>query len=209
MRKLAALFCMLAGFAVLLSGCDDLAESNGSATGSDGVNYSAMDKAESRIRRAADAAIIEKYGPVDFSCYEIDSWPNAASTGDDDVYFVEYNLKIHGYGVDESFHVQLSSDYAAVYASDVNFGKYSCYLEGATEEAVSAAKARMTERMKEYRYEEEPHPSMVIDEEGYLCLRSEYIVDLDPPLDENGNEMQGCGKDHDHIYVSERICPKP
>ena len=42
------------------------------------------------------------------------------------------------------------------------------------------------------------------DEEGYLCLCREVIVELEPPV-ESGYIMGGCGYDHDHLFFNERL----
>ena len=46
------------------------------------------------------------------------------------------------------------------------------------------------------------------DDNGYLYLCREVIVELEPP-EENGYVMGGCGYDHDHLFFKEKISSKP
>ena len=43
------------------------------------------------------------------------------------------------------------------------------------------------------------------DEEGYLCLTVEVIVNLEPAEEGHG----GCGIDHDHVFSDARISTQP
>ncbi len=52
--------------------------------------------------------------------------------------------------------------------------------------------------------EKEPSFSISKDEEGFLCLRAEVIVELEPPT-KDGLTLGGCGNDHDHLFFTERI----
>lgn len=149
-----------------------------------------------KIRAVTDPFVKTNYGVTDLSLYDLEM-----STG-----YVRYNLKIGGYRTNETIYVDLDEQLNITNHRCPDQGKYSCFLKNATEEAIRSAEERMREKCQK-RGESGSGFYLQIDQEGYLCLAIEFIVDIDPPrLDEDGNEIGGCGYDHDHVFFMERIC---
>jgi hypothetical protein len=73
-------------------------------------------------------------------------------------------------------------------------GKYSAYLSFASEDKISEAEEKLTKRLEKY----ETHSGfyLSIDDQGYLCLNAEVIVD-------------SLFNDHEHKFFTERICGLP
>ncbi len=153
------------------------------------------------IRDAADRVVKSQFGITDLSPYDV----RVHCTVDKDRYIIYYDLEICGYSTYESITVSLSPQLEYISGYQSNDGEYSCFLKNATEEAVRAAEERL--RAKTDGMSGGSGFYLQVDQEGYLCLAVEYIVDIDPPkLDEDGNEIGGCGYDHDHVFYTERIC---
>lgn len=203
MRKISALFCMLVLLTLSLVGCAESVA--GESVGS--VNYNAMSEEDARIRRIADAAVAEEFGITDFSDYGINIDYQYKDYG---IYHVEYTLRIHDYCTKESVTVKISSDFEVENVHGNYFGQYSRYLKNATEEAVRQAEEKLDEQVK--FYEENSGYYLSIDNEGYLCLNCEAITHRAPPapaVDGNPDGEETAYIDHEHLFFSERICPKP
>ena len=115
---------------------------------------------------------------------------------------VEFELQIGGYSTWETYYVYFQTDGSVERVFDVSAGEYSRYLENATPERIASAETALSEHLA-------PHGDkysgyyLSIDDEGYLCLSFEVIVELDPPF---WAEEGGCGIDHEHKFFHERIC---
>ena len=60
----------------------------------------------------------------------------------------------------------------------------------------------MAEQMGHYADKENSGYYLSFDDEGYLCLSCEVIVQLSGGADGDG----GCGIDHEHKFFTARIC---
>ena len=106
-------------------------------------------------------------------------------------YSVEYMLTIGGYGTFETYHVNFNSD-KTVKNSYANYeGKYAAYLPYATADKIHAAEEKLTKQLE--KYESNSGFYLSIDDQGYLCLNAEVIV-------------EGLLGDHEHKFFTERIC---
>ncbi len=143
------------------------------------------------LREVADKALIAKFGVADFSPFQIEVSPQR-----DGGHCVKYTLYICGYSTNDVYWVYLTPENELDRAVEA-YGKfqYTKFLKTATEQAVRAAEERLSAKSGE---ENRFHFYLEIDDEGYLCLYTEVIVDLEVP-----NEW---GVDHEHIFYSERIC---
>ena len=151
---------------------------------------------QAKMRAVTDPFVKKTYGVTDLSPYDVE-----ISTG-----YVRYNLKIGGYRTNETIYVNLDDQLTVTNHMYPDQGKYSCFLKNATEEAIRGAEERMREKCQKHG-DTGSGFYLQIDQEGYLCLAVEFIVTIDPPkLDEDGNEIGGCGYDHDHVFYMERIC---
>lgn len=160
------------------------------------VNSTVLD--DDALQMIADTAIKKKFGLTDLGHYLISFSRHPI----DRMASVDYRLKLFGLYTGEVYKVFLNEDGTVI---DIrgDYGEYARYLPYATKEAYDAAKAKLDEKSKRGG---EAGYYLEIDSEGYLCLSTEIILHLDPPVDENGNAMSGCGVDHDHQFFSERIC---
>ena len=70
-------------------------------------------------------------------------------------------------------------------------GKYSAYLPFATDDKINAAEEKLTKQLE--KYETHSRFYLSIDDQGYLCLNAEVIVD-------------SLFNDHEHKFFTERIC---
>lgn len=111
---------------------------------------------------------------------------------------VEFELYIGYYRTNESYQVKISPDGEAESTYAVQQGEYSRYLSAATPEAIAAAEAELAEQLAPYG--QHSYGYLTIDQEGYLCLSAEVIVELDGPSE------GGCGVGHDHLFFHARIC---
>jgi hypothetical protein len=152
---------------------------------------------EDELRKIADQVIKEQYGISDLGCFKIDirRYQKGAR--------VTYELFIHGYPTNSEFAVTFDTNgnFSSVY--DYNCSKYLKYLPNATPEAVQAAVKQLeADPMVAHRPNAPLYYS--IDQEGYLCLGTEVIINIDPPEDETFTS--GCNIDHKHIFPSARVC---
>lgn len=214
MKRFTILITLLTLLALPLAGCADPAETPGAAdgagtgTGSEvrSIDYDAMDEEEAKVRRVADAAVKKEYGITDFTDYGISTDFNEYFGN----YFVIYSLKIQGYASSEEVAVQVSPDYEVKNVNGFDIGRYSPYLEVATEEAVRQAEGKLDEQVK--GYSENSGYYLGIDNEGNLLLCCEVITHQPPPapaVDGDPNDAVTVYIDHDHLFFSEIICPKP
>ena len=145
------------------------------------------------VKAITDEILKQEYGIEDFSHYQFNAFSLSGSRG----YSATYTLYIQGYPTYERYTVMLTSEGKMNTVNDFQRGKYSCYLKGATEERMAAAVADVERQAS--RYDEQGPYWLEIDDDGYLCLWLELIVDI--PYNEN----EACG-DHKHVFFHSRIC---
>ena len=119
----------------------------------------------------------------------------------DGTYAVRFTLRIGEYRTGESYNISLSRDgqVTEINGSNTNFRKF---LKNATPEKIAAAEASLAEQMGHLADQENSAYYLNIDDQGYLCLSCEVIVQLSGGADGDG----GCGIDHEHKFFTERIC---
>lgn len=117
---------------------------------------------------------------------------------------VVFDLYIGRYDTRESYRAEFSADGRVVKTSASFEGEYSRYLTGATPEAIAAAESGLAGQLAAYG-QSASYGYLTIDEAGYLCLSAEVIVELDQPFGGIFSEG-GCGVDHEHVFLRERIC---
>lgn len=151
---------------------------------------------EALIRSITDPVVMEHYHLPDLSDYHfhVISGPRG--------HHAEYTLYIGKYMTRESYSVSLDTDLQIenIYG---DYGEYAQYLPYVTPEMITAAEDSL--KLQSAAYPEGGPISMSIDEEGYLILCMEIIHHYEPIIPDSG----GCGIDHDHLFFSARICPKP
>ena len=108
-------------------------------------------------------------------------------------YTVEYTLTIGSYRTGESYTVRFDADKKVENSYSSHEGIYSVYLPYATEDKISAAEEKLKTQLE--KYDRHSGFYLQIDDDGFLCLTAEVIVDL--PY---GNP------DHEHKFFNERIC---
>lgn len=200
MKRYIFLLIVISIFALLLIGCDQAQSSE-----AEPPKTSDLSKEDAEIRNISDKAIMEQYGlsASDLSTfYRINIYEKK-----DGIIVVNYSLVFFGYETYERLWVNLTPDHQieSVYGDSCEF---ACYIPNITEEAIKKAENNLNEKTK--NYEKTSLTFFNIDEEGYLCLCSEYILTIDPPVtDDEGNALEGCGYDHEHIVINERVCAKP
>ena len=154
--------------------------------------YEGLSSAERRIREIADKALRAKHDIPSLEHFSVKVTDFSGG------YSVRYVLMIHGYETGEEYSVDLTRRLTVKSVYGFHAGRYACYLETATAEAIRAAEKKLGNGGS--------GAYLTIDNEGYLCLSREEIVPITPETDENGNEiMEGCG-DHKHEFYNERIC---
>lgn len=82
------------------------------------------------------------------------------------------------------------------------------YTPFITDALVNAAENKITDALSKYGNHSEFYLQI---KDGYLCLSAEVIKKIDTPVstDENGFAEGGCGIDHEHLFISERITSTP
>lgn len=126
---------------------------------------------------------------------------------------VRYELELYGIPTNEDYSVYLSPEHEVVdiYSNDV--GIYSRFVNDKNfEKALSSAKEGIEEQAQRHGKEISDNMLYYVEKDGYLFLYHEIIVDIDPPnyeTDQYGDVIEGggCGIDHDHVLLSEQICP--
>ena len=104
---------------------------------------------------------------------------------------VRFTLHIGGYRTDEYYNVRVSAD-GEVIEIDGGYHNYRQFIKGATAERIAAAEAGLDSQTARYGDKHSGY-YLTIDDEGYLCLTCEVIVD------------KAFG-DHEHKFFTERIC---
>lgn len=155
-----------------------------------GEDHMGMTSAE--IKVITDRAMKEQYGITDLSHYKFNAYQTKLKS-----YRVTYDLYIQGYHTYEVYSFTLTPEGAIEHTYASECGKYSRYLEGATEERMAAAVADIEKKAS--GYDEQGPYWLEIDSEGYLCLCLELIVEI--PYNEN----VACG-DHKHVFFRSRVC---
>ncbi len=129
--------------------------------------------------------------------FKVDIHPHA-SNGSSRVQFALY---IGGYRTDESYNVRVSAE-GEVTEIDGGYHNYRQFIKGATAERIAAAEAALREPLSAYG-ENNSGGYLTVDQEGWLCLSCEIIVELETHF---WQQDGGCGVDHDHVFINERIC---
>ena len=141
---------------------------------------------ELAIIEFADTFITKEYPSLALENCRADINQNAKGE-----YSVEYTLTISGYRTYECYHVNFNAD-KTVRNFYANYeGKFSAYLPYATDDKISAAEEKLTNQLE--KYETRSGFYLSIDDQGYLCLNAEVIVD-------------SLFNDHEHKFFTERIC---
>ena len=154
--------------------------------------YEGLSSAERRIREIADKALRAKYDIPSLKHFSVKVTDFSGG------YSVRYVLMIHGYETGEEYSVDLTRRLTVKSVYGFHAGRYACYLETATAEAIRAAEKKLGNGGS--------GAYLTIDSEGWLCLSREDIVSITPETDADGNEIwEGCG-DHKHVFTHERIC---
>ena len=104
---------------------------------------------------------------------------------------VRFTLHIGGYRTDEYYNVRVSAD-GEVIEIDGGYHSYRQFIKGATPERIAAAEAGLDRQIARYGDKHSGY-YFTVDDEGYLCLTCEVIVD------------KAFG-DHEHKFFTERIC---
>lgn len=160
----------------------------------------ALEMDEAALRAISDPVVMAKCDLTDLDDYKI-SVSRHATRG---TYSVDYQLYIFGHHTFDGITVYFNADGTLKTINDYT-GTYSRYLPYITEDAYEQAEARLEKRLE--AYEDASGFTLAIDEEGYLCLSREIIVDIDPPVaGEDGEVIHGCNCDHEHLFFRERIC---
>lgn len=82
--------------------------------------------------------------------------------------------------------------------------EFARYLPLITDKSVEKAEQEILDQLDPDA--ENPEFYLVVDQEGYLCLKTEVIRELEPPP---GTEILGCGIDHEHVFFESRISGSP
>ena len=104
---------------------------------------------------------------------------------------VRFTLRIGSYRTDEYYNVRISAN-GEVTEIDGGYHNYRQYLKGATPDRIAAAEAGLDGQIARYGDKHSGY-YFTVDDEGYLCLNCEVIVD------------KAFG-DHEHKFFTERIC---
>jgi hypothetical protein len=104
---------------------------------------------------------------------------------------VQFTLRIGSYRTDEYYNVRISAD-GEVIEIDGGYHNYRQFIKGATAERIAAAEEGLDGQTARYGDKHSGY-YLTVDDEGYLCLTCEVIVD------------KAFG-DHEHKFFTERIC---
>ena len=159
-------------------------------------------QAELDVIAVADKIFTETYGFEDLSLFYVRIMELTNK------YLLSYHLSFLGMNTDEYYSISLDKEMGLIETMAYSEGKFSKYIgDDAFISALNAAKNAIVRQTAEYN---ETNNFYFMEIDGYLCLCSEIIVDIDPPkyeTDEDGNSYGGCGIDHDHLFFTEKICP--
>ena len=209
MRKTTAFGVIICIIASMLISCNPTISQNNAenSTGTETEtpsNKEEYTQQELDIIQISNNELTQKFGITDFSVFKITV--NQFGTGE---ISVSYSVLLEGIFTEEQYFVNLDDDLNIIGSRASNAGKYSKYLKDSNfKTALYAAKAKIDEKAASYN--ETPH-YYFMEKDGYLCLCTELIVNIDPPnyeIDDDGTVIEGgCGIDHDHIFFTEPICP--
>lgn len=143
---------------------------------------------ELAVIELADTEILKKYPIESLDHYRVSIDQNAKGG-----YTVRYTLMIGNYRTNESYTVKFNED-RSVQSIYGDYGEYATYLPYATEDKIREAEEKLTKQLE--RYDEHSGFYLSIDDEGFLCLNAEVIVEL--PF-----------SDHEHKFFKEQICALP
>ena len=134
----------------------------------------------------ADAFMATEYPALSLEDCRVETRQNTKGE-----YTVEYTLTIGSYRTWESYTVRFDADKKVENSYSSHEGVYSVYLHYATEEKIREAEDKLTQQLEKY----DTHSGfyLQIDDDGYLCLVAEVIVE--PAFG-----------DHKHKFFNERIC---
>ena len=180
------------------------AAGNGAGMGTDTTAgtadpYEGLSSAERQIREIADKALKETYTLPGWENFDIQI--DYGVNGNTNIY-VRYDFTLGGYNTYEDYQVTLNGQLDVIQVDGDSVRKYSRYLSAATPSAIAAAEASLAEQMGHYADKENSGYYLSIDNEGYLCLSCEVIVQLSGGAEGDG----GCGIDHEHKFFTARIC---
>jgi hypothetical protein len=103
---------------------------------------------------------------------------------------VQFTLRIGSYRTDEYYNVRISAE-GEVTEIDGGYHNYRQFINGATPDRIAAAEAGLDGQIARYGDQHSGY-YLTVDDEGYLCLTCEVIVD------------KAFG-DHEHKFFTERI----
>ena len=143
---------------------------------------------EALVELAAEALWSERSDLPDRECFHVDV--SYGANGNTNIY-VDFDLYIGSYRTWESYGVTINANRTVTSISGGHHN-YRQYLKGATPERIAAAEAVLDRQIARYGDKHSGY-YFTIDDEGYLCLTCEVIVD------------KAFG-DHEHKFFTERIC---
>ena len=143
---------------------------------------------EALVDLAAEALWSERSDLPDRECFHVDV--SYGANGNTNIY-VDFDLYIGSYRTWESYGVTINANRTVTSISGGHHN-YRQYLKGATAERIAAAEAGLDRQIARYGDKHSGY-YFTVDDEGYLCLTCEVIVD------------KAFG-DHEHKFFTERIC---
>ena len=207
MKKITALFLLLA-FCIPALGCANPRSPADTAATTMPWEDPSLSESDRKIREVSDPVVMKLYDITDLDDFEIDIYDrredfkfnnmNLNST-DEPRYWIYYRFTLAGITTREWIRVEINSDFTFASMDSDEQGKYSTLLKNGSLKAIEEAKAKIGEKVKDY--EESKYYYYEIDNDSYLWLKLEMIVNRPPEETNNG----GCG-DHDHLFFSEKIC---
>ena len=158
---------------------------------------------ELSIYEIADKALADKFSVKNLSAFKV-----SLCHLNDGRIEVSYELELFGILTNENYSVYLNGGHKVVdiYSNDV--GVYSRLVnDKGFKSSLDAAKEDIKKQAENHGVDFRGDFFYYTVVEGFICLNHEIIVDIIPPrVDEEGNS-DGCGRDHDHILLTEQLCP--
>lgn len=153
---------------------------------------------EEALVEIAAKALWAAYDLPDATHFRVRVYPHASNGSNR----VEFTLYIGDYQTNEDYSVRISAEGEV---TDISGGyqNYRQFLNGATPEKLAAAEAALNGQLAAYG-EQHSGGYLTVDQEGWLCLSCEIIVELETHF---WQQEGGCGVDHNHVFINERICP--